>query len=102
MNNYQLNTQVPCLLGHRKSKYMNISKAKFEKEVTRNDHVGINIEDDFSLGLGHPCTHLAQRSRFLVTMCSLYLCCSCYASFSDVRAIPTVYSSLITHWTTVS
>lgn len=40
MNNYQLNTQVPCLLGHRKSKYMNISKAKFEKEVMRNDNCG--------------------------------------------------------------
>lgn len=47
---------------------MNISKAKFKKEVMKNDHVDINIEDDFSLGLGHPCTHLAQRSRFLVTM----------------------------------
>lgn len=40
MNNYQLNTQVQCLLGHMKSKYMNISKAKFEKKVMKNDNRG--------------------------------------------------------------
>lgn len=68
MNNYQLNTQVQCLLGHMKSKYMNISKAKFEKEVMKMIIVDINNKDNRSLGLGLPCTHLVERFWFLVTM----------------------------------
>lgn len=51
MNNYQLNTQVQCL-GHMKSKYMSISKGRFEKDGMKIIIMDINVKNNLLPGLG--------------------------------------------------